>query len=166
MKLRLGDRRLALGLSRTRNRSERKWTRMRRLVGITFGLMIGVAAYATPLTGAQQSPRLTCNPTSVPATGGGVWVSCSIENFAPNTPVALTEPFAPSTRQVTSDDAGRASFSFVIPEFGVCTQRSSLTVAASGGGAEASMTIIVTPVPQPSYCGPAGAVPAQPRQTG
>jgi hypothetical protein len=138
---------------------------MRRLVGITVGLMVGVAVSATPTTGAQQAPSLTCSPTTVPSTGGGVWVSCSIENFPPNTPIAVTAPFG-GIRQLTTDDAGQAGFRFVIPEFGVCTQRSGLTVVASGGGAEASMTIVVTPVPQPSYCRPAGAVPAQPRVTG
>jgi len=139
---------------------------MRQLVGITVGLMIGVAVSATPTTGAQQAPSLTCSPTSVPSTGGGVWVSCSIENFPPNTAITVTAPFGPSPRQLATDDAGQASFTFVIPEFGVCTQRSGLTVVASGGGAEASMTIVVTPVAQPPSCGPAGAVPAQPRLTG
>jgi hypothetical protein len=145
---------------------KQRWIRMRRFAGITVGLMIGVAGYATPTTGAQQAPRLTCNPTSVPSMGGGVWVSCAIENFPTNTPITVTEPFALNPRQLTTDDAAQARFTFVIPEFGVCTQRSGLTVAASGGGAEASMTIVVTPVPQPVYCGPVGAVPAQPRLTG
>jgi hypothetical protein len=135
-------------------------------VGITVGFMIGVAGYATPTTGAQQAPRLACSPMSVPSTGGGVWVSCSIENFPPNALILVTEPFALSAHQLTTDDAGQARFTFVIPEFGVCTQRSRLTVAASGGGAEAAMTIGVTPVPQPLYCGPAGPLSAQPRLTG
>jgi hypothetical protein len=138
---------------------------MRRLVGILVGLMVGVAVQATPTTGAQQAPIVICSPTSVPSIGGGVWVSCSIENFPPNTPIAVTAPFGGS-RGLTTDDAGQAGFRFVIPEFGVCTQRSGLTVAASGGGEQASMTIVVTPVPQPPYCGPAAAIPAQPRVTG
>src|SRR5215211_2494948 len=130
---------------------------MRRFVGITVGLMVGVAVHATPTTGAQQAPNVTCSPASVPSTGGGVWVSCSIENFPPNTPIAVMAPVGGS-RQLTTDDAGQAGFRFVIPEFGVCTQRSGLTVAASGGGEQASMTIAVTPVSQPPYCGPAGAM--------
>jgi hypothetical protein len=76
--------------------------------------MIGVAAYTTPITGAQQAPSLTCSPTTVPSTGGGVWVTCSIENFSPNTPISVTEPFVVSPPQLTTDDAGQTGFTFVI----------------------------------------------------
>jgi hypothetical protein len=140
---------------------------MRRLLGITLGSMIGIAVYAATTTAAQQEPNLTCSPTSVPSEGGGVWVSCSIENFPPNTQVTVTEAFVPSPLQVTTtDDAGQASFTFLIPEAGVCAQRSGgLTIRASGGDAEASMTMTPVPLP-PLYCGPAGAVPAQPGLTG
>lgn len=138
---------------------------MRRL--FVTALVLGAAVAATTTTGAQQAPTLTCSPTSVPANGGGVWVTCSIENFPPQTQVLVKEPFAPSLRSLTTDDAGRTIFTFVIPEASVCTQRSGLTVAASGGGTEASFTIGVTPVPlPPAYCGFTGAVQAQPRSTG
>lgn len=74
----------------------------------------------------------------------------------------------PGSSQVTTDGAGRASFTFLIPESGVCAQLSGeLTVSASGGGVQASPPVVVTPVPLPPLsCGPAGAAPAQPRLTG
>jgi hypothetical protein len=147
---------------------------MHRIIGITIGVIAGLAAYpGTATTGAQQTPTLTCNPKTIPSTGPSVTFTCSIENFPPNTAVPVTGPLGPTpTAFVTTDDAGRAGFTFLIPEFGVCAQLpGDLTVSASGGGVRASTTIIVTPVPlfshlPPLYCGPAGAVSAQPRLTG
>jgi hypothetical protein len=143
---------------------------MRGVRGTAVGLLAGFAIYAaTTATDARQSPTLTCSPKTIPSTGPSVNFTCSIENFAPNTEVRVTGPLGPTpTAFVTTDDAGRASFTFLIPEFGVCAQLpGDLTVSASGGGVRASTTIIVTPVPLPPlYCGPAGAVPAQPRLRG
>jgi hypothetical protein len=143
---------------------------MRRIIGITVGLIAGLAAYpGTMTTGAQQTPTLTCSPRTIPSTGPSVSFTCSIEHFPPSTAVSVTGPLGPTpTPLVTTDDAGRAPFTFLIPEFGVCAQLpGDLTVSASAGGARASITIVVTRVPLPPlYCGPAGAVPALPRLTG
>jgi hypothetical protein len=124
---------------------------MRRLIGIIVVLVASLAAYAgTMATGAQQAPTLTCSPTSVPSTGPSVTFTCSIENFPPNTQVMVTEALVPRPLQVTTtDDAGRASFRFLIHEAGVCAQRSDGLAAASGGDAEASTAFVVTPVPLP-----------------
>jgi hypothetical protein len=141
---------------------------MRRLARITVGLLVGLVAYAgTTTTGAQPAPSLACNPKTIPSTGPSVTFTCSIENFPSNTPVAVTGTFEPSPRQLPTDGAGWASFTFLIPEFGVCAPLSEvLTISASGGGLEASTTIVVSPAPVPPVsCGPE-AVPAQPRLTG
>jgi hypothetical protein len=138
-------------------------------MGITVGLMVGLVAYAATTTGAQQpvpSPLLTCSPTTVPAVGPSVEVTCSIENFPPNTPVTVTETFEPNPRQLMSDGAGRVSFTFRIPEFGVCAPLSELTISASGGGAQVTRVIAVSLVAGlPAVCDVV-AVPAQPRLTG
>jgi hypothetical protein len=143
---------------------------MRRLIGVAVGLVAGLAAYAgTMTTEAQQTPMLTCSPKTIPSTGPSVTFTCSIENFPPNTAVPITGSLGPTpTAFVTTDDAGRSRFTFLIPEFGVCAQLpGDLTVSASVEGVRASTTIIVTPVPLPPFsCGPPGAVPTQPRLTG
>ena len=139
---------------------------MRRLLGITVGLMVGVSAYAATTGGAQQAASLTCSPTTIPAVGPSVTFTCSIENFPPNTRVTVSGTFEPNPPQLTTDGAGRASFTFLIPESGVCAPRSELTISASGGGAQASFGLALSLVPGlPDACGPA-AVPTQPRLTG
>jgi hypothetical protein len=109
---------------------------MRRFIGVAVGLVAGLAAYpGTMTTGAQQTPTLTCSPKTIPSTGPSVTFTCSIENFPPNTAVPVTALGPTPTAFVTTDDAGLASFTFLIPEFGVCAQLpSDLTVSASGGG--------------------------------
>jgi hypothetical protein len=141
--------------------------RMQRRIGIMLGAVAGLVAYAgATATGAQPSPMLTCDPKTIPSTGPSVTFTCSIGDFPPNTPVTVVGVFGPP-RQLTTDDAGRAGFTFLIPEFGVCAPLSGeLTISASGGGVEASTTIVVRPVPVPPvFCGPE-SVPAQPRLTG
>jgi hypothetical protein len=141
--------------------------RWRRCIGITLGLIAGLAAYPGKLTtGAQPTPTLICSPETIPSTGPSVTFTCSVENFPPNTVVTFTRGATfPGSGQVTTDGAGRASFTFLMPESGVCAQLSGeLTVSASGGGVEASTAVVVTPVPLPPlYC---GSAPAQPRLTG
>jgi len=142
---------------------------MRRLIAITVGLIAGLAAYPrTITTGAQQTPTLTCSPTTLPASGPSVEETCATENFPPNSPVTYTTGATfLGSGQATTDGAGRATFAFRIPEFGVCAQLpGDLTVSASRDGAEASTLIVVTPVSLPLSCGGPAAVPAQPRQTG
>jgi hypothetical protein len=142
---------------------------MRRLLGIWIGLMAGFVAFAgTMTTGAQQTPPLRCSPTTVDANGPSFELTCSVENFPPNTPVTFTRgPTLPGGGQATTDGAGRASFAERIPTHGVCAPLSGdVTVSASGGGVEASTTIVVIPSAEPPVsCGP-GAVPALPRLTG
>lgn len=137
---------------------------------MTLALIAGLATYpGTMTTGAQQTPTLICSPKTIPSTGPSVTATCSVENFPPNTAGTFTRGATfPGSGQVTTDGAGRASFTLLIPESGVCAQLSGeLTVSASGGGVEASTAIVVTPPPLPLlYCGPAGAAPAQPRLTG
>jgi hypothetical protein len=107
----------------------------------------------------HETPSVTCSPKSVPSTGPSVRVSCSIQGYAVHTRVTVTGLGPAPLASVRTDDAGRASFGFVIPEFGVCAQLpGDVTVNASGGGANASATIAVTPVPLPSLdCGPASS---------
>src|SRR6266536_3661129 len=141
---------------------------MRRLIGITVGPIAGLAAYpGTMTTEAQQTPKLTCSPQTIPSTGPSVTFTCSLENFPPNTPVTVAG-IPSNLRQLTTDGVGRASFTFLIPEFGVCAQLpGDLTVRVSGGAVEASTTIRVTRAPRPPlHCDAAGAAPAQPRLTG
>src|SRR6266542_346906 len=143
---------------------------MRRLIGITVGLLTGFVASPTMITtGAQQAPTLTCSPTTVDANGPSFELACFVESFPPNAPVTFTRgPTLPGGGQAITDGAGRGSFAARIPTHGVCAPISGdVTVSASGGGVEASTVIVVipnTPVP-PVYCGP-GVVSAQPRLTG
>jgi hypothetical protein len=132
---------------------------MRRLLGLTFGVMVGLVAYTgTTTTEAQQSASTTCNgPTTVPAHSGGVKVDCQVENFPPNTSITFT-----GGSQATTDGAGRGSGTVIIPA-GLCP--GAFTITASGGGVAASTTIGVTPAPGPPGVCPA-PVAAQPRLTG
>jgi hypothetical protein len=131
---------------------------MRRLIGTAVGVIVGLAAHpATMTTGAQQSPRLSCSATTVPAQSGGVQTTCVVEDFPPNTSVTLT-----GGGQAMIDGAGRGSATVIIPA-GLCPGK--FTITASGGGVEAATTIGVTPAPGPPGVCP-GALPAQPRLTG
>jgi hypothetical protein len=131
---------------------------MRRLIGITVGVIVALAAYPAAITtGAQQAPTLSCSVTTVPAHSGGVQTTCAVENFPPNTSVTLI-----GGAQATTDGAGRGSATVTIPT-GLCPGK--FTITASGGGVEATTTIAVTPRPGPPGLCPA-ALPAQPRLTG
>jgi hypothetical protein len=141
---------------------------VRRLLGIAFGLMVSLAAYAEATTiGAQQPATLTCSPMTIDAVGPSVTFTCSVENFPPNASLTVVGTFETSPRQLITDGAGQAGFTFLIPEFGVCAPLSGApTITASADGAEASTTIAVAPFTAPSVsCGPP-AVPARPRLTG
>ncbi len=104
---------------------------------------------------AQQAPTVTCSPNSIPSEGAGVRVSCTLDGYPPKTAVSASGTFGGSVG-VKTDDAGRASFTFVIPSHGVCAPLpGDVAVRAIGGGADASTTIAVIPVPLPSVdCGP------------
>jgi hypothetical protein len=132
---------------------------MRRLLFITFGVVVGLAAYVgTTTTEAQQSARVTCTPTAVAAHSGGVNGDCQVENFPPNTSITFT----PGGGQATTDGAGRGSGTVIIPA-GLCP--GTFTITASGGGVEASAIVGVTPAPGPPGECPE-PVPAEPRLTG
>ena len=130
---------------------------MRQLIGITVGVIVGLAAcQGTMTTGAQQAPRLSCNVMTVPAHSGGLQTTCAVENFPPNTAVTLI-----GGAQTTTDSAGRGSATVTIPT-GLCPGK--FTITASDGGVEAATTIAVTPKAGPPGLCPA-ALPAQPRLT-
>jgi hypothetical protein len=131
---------------------------MRWLLGPAVGLMFGLAAYGgTAMIGAQQAPKLSCNVTTIPTRSASVETTCTVESFAPNTPVEFVLERG-SVGQVTTDATGQASHTFRIPA-GFETP-GEITIRASGGGVEASTTIVVIAHP------PAAAVPAQPGLTG
>ena len=143
---------------RTSHSISAKAHRMRRLIGITVGVIVGLAAYPlTTTTGAQQAPTLSCSVTTVRAHGGGVQTTCAVENFPPNASVTFI-----GGAQATTDGAGRGTGTVIIPA-GLCP--GEFTITASGDGVEAATTIRVTPAPGPPGVCPT-AVPAQPQVTG
>ena len=103
------------------------------------------AAYV-PQPTSEQAAKLSCDVTTVPAQSASVATSCSAEGFPKAASVAVA--FGGSTvLRTTTDAVGRARVTFRIP---AGLPPGEATISASGGGLEASTTVVVTAAPAAS----------------